>query len=225
MQAEEGGEKPSVEERDEKGIQLPPYILKARSTDGAVQDDHDDRRWYRTVYEDDASRGSVAAPTAGFHFTPQLLRDLESAGVDRAMVTLHVGAGTFAPISTELVEEHPMHLESWSIQPPALESILRARSAGGRIVAVGTTSVRVLESLPEPLSSDSALGGETDLLITPGWRFRHVDALLTNFHLPESTLLALVGALVGLDVLKKVYEEAVESGYRFYSYGDAMLIL
>ncbi len=204
---------------------LPPYILKARSTDGAVQDDHDDRRWYRTVYEDDASRGSVAAPTAGFHFTPQLLRDLESAGVDRAMVTLHVGAGTFAPISTELVEEHPMHLESWSIQPPALESILRARSAGGRIVAVGTTSVRVLESLPEPLSSDSALGGETDLLITPGWRFRHVDALLTNFHLPESTLLALVGALVGLDVLKKVYEEAVESGYRFYSYGDAMLIL
>ena len=118
-----------------------------------------------------------------------------------------------------------MHLESWSIQPPALESILRARSAGGRIVAVGTTSVRVLESLPEPFSSDSALGGETDLLITPGWRFRHVDALLTNFHLPESTLLALVGALVGLDVLKKVYEEAVESGYRFYSYGDAMLIL
>lgn len=204
---------------------LPPYILKARSADGAEQDDHDDRRWYRTVYEDEAARGSVAAPTAGFHFTKPLLRDLESAGVDRAMVTLHVGAGTFAPISTDLVEEHPMHLESWSVQPPALEAILGTRAAGGRIVAVGTTSVRVLESLPEPLSSDSALAGQTDLLITPGWRFRHVDALLTNFHLPESTLLALVGALVGLDVLKKVYEEAVESGYRFYSYGDAMLIL
>ena len=207
---------------------LPPYILKARSNDGHDELDADDRRWYRTVYEDESARGSVAAPTAGFHFTPELLGQLSEQGVDQAMVTLHVGAGTFAPIGTELVHEHPMHEEAWSIGPEALAALATRRgdAAAGRIVAVGTTTVRVLESLPSPFPGpEVGQEGRTDLLIAPGWDFRHTDAILTNFHLPESTLLALVGAFMGLDLLKKVYQEAVESGYRFYSYGDAMLIL
>ncbi len=207
---------------------LPPYILKARMAAEAVEEEATDRDWYRTVYQDEAVAGSVAAPTAGFHFTTELLDRLRHDGVEQAMVTLHVGAGTFAPITVDRVEEHAMHEEAWSIEPAAIEAIGRRRPAGesGRIVAVGTTSVRVLESLPSPLPAEpSRLSGRTDLMIVPGWDFRLTDAMLTNFHLPESTLLALVGAFMGLEELKNVYREAVESGYRFYSYGDAMLIL
>lgn len=207
---------------------LPPYILKARAADEAEQDESTDRDWYRTVYQDPHAVGSVAAPTAGFHFTDALLNRLLDDGIEQAMVTLHVGAGTFAPITTERVEDHPMHEEVWSIDAPALESLASRRGEGatGRIVAVGTTTVRVLESLPTPLPDGPApMGGRTDLLIVPGWDFRLTDAMLTNFHLPQSTLLALVGAFMGLEDLKNVYREAVESGYRFYSYGDAMLIL
>lgn len=206
---------------------IPPYILRSRSDDASIPD-HQDRDWYETVYADATRQGSVAAPTAGFHFTEPLLGSLAAGGVDQAFVTLDVGAGTFTPISTELVSEHVMHAESWSIEQPALHALASRRGDAtgnpGRIVAVGTTTVRVLESLPDPIPSVAA-GGETDLMILPGWEFRHVDALLTNFHLPGSTLLALVGAFMGLDELKAVYEEAVEEGYRFYSYGDAMLIL
>ena len=203
---------------------IPPYILKARDQHSIV--DEVDRRWYRTVYADAAEAGSVAAPTAGLHFTPELLDRLQARGVERATVTLHVGPGTFAPISAERLEDHVMHEEAWSISSESLAALAARRPSGtaGRIVAVGTTTVRVLESLPDPLP-DSALADRTNLMIAPPWNFRHVDALLTNFHLPHSTLLALVAAMIGIDRLRSAYDEAIARGYRFYSYGDAMLIL
>ncbi len=207
---------------------LPPYILRARASDGTRYDDETDRSLYQTVYQDPNAPGSVAAPTAGLHFTDSLLERLRGIGVEQAMVTLHVGVGTFAPITTNLVADHPMHEESWIVPASTLAS-LRARRAnadGGRIVAVGTTTVRVLESLPD--LDEAGLGplaDRTDLLIVPGWDFTLTDAMLTNFHLPESTLLALVGAFTGMEELKMIYRRAVESGYRFYSYGDAMLVL
>ena len=201
---------------------IPPYILKARRQQ--APSDEQDRAWYRTVFQDPDHAGSVAAPTAGFHFTPELLEQLSSKGVDQTHVTLNVGAGTFAPIATDNLEDHVMHEESWSVGADALGRIEAQSSRPGRLIAVGTTSVRVLESLPEPLPREP-VSGTTDLMISPPWTFRHVDGLLTNFHLPCSTLLALVAAMTGLDVLMKAYSDAVQRGYRFYSYGDAMLIL
>ena len=207
---------------------LPPYILRARTSDGTNHDDSVDRLNYQTVYQDPAAPGSVAAPTAGLHFTDRLLKQLSAAGVDQAMVTLHVGAGTFAPIKSSDLDDHHMHLEHWSTSTETLSALRARRLDGipGRVVAVGTTTVRVLESLPNLRETGSGpLSGATDLFIVPGWQFRLTDAMMTNFHLPESTLLALVGAFTGLDELRMIYRKAVESGYRFYSYGDAMLIL
>lgn len=201
---------------------IPPYILRARGRQPIA--DETDRDWYRTVFADPQHAMSVAAPTAGFHFTQNLLAQLFSMGVLQTQVTLNVGAGTFAPISTERLEDHQMHVESWSVEAQALKAISDQRDRDGRLIAIGTTSARVLESLPDPLPN-GPLSGNTDLMISPPWQFRHVDALLTNFHLPCSTLLALVAAMTGLDVLMKAYSDAVEEGYRFYSYGDAMLIL
>ena len=203
---------------------IPPYILKAR--DEEQVDDEIDRGWYRTVFENASEAGSVAAPTAGLHFTPELLDRLSAKGIRQSTVTLHVGPGTFAPISTERLEDHDMHEESWSISTDTLSALAARRTPGsrGRIIAVGTTSVRVLESLPDPLP-EAGLTGRTRLMIAPPWNFRHVDALLTNFHLPSSTLLALVASMIGSDLLKSAYAEAISKGYRFYSYGDAMLIL
>ncbi|MCH2149261.1 MAG: tRNA preQ1(34) S-adenosylmethionine ribosyltransferase-isomerase QueA [Phycisphaerales bacterium] len=203
---------------------IPPYILRARH-DGAVSD-QEDRDWYRTVFADAAEAGSVAAPTAGLHFTPALLERLSDAGIDQATVTLHVGAGTFAPVSAERLEDHVMHEEAWSIGTGTLNALAARRGSQprGRIIAVGTTTVRVLESLPDPFPA-AGLSGRTRLMISPPWEFRHVDALLTNFHLPHSTLLALVAAMIGIDLVKSAYAEAISEGYRFYSYGDAMLIL
>ena len=201
---------------------IPPYILKARGQHETSDDQ--DRAWYRTVFEDPGHAGSVAAPTAGFHFTPELLQALARGGVGQTQVTLNVGAGTFAPIATDRLEDHVMHEETWSVGAEALGHIASQSGHEGRLIAVGTTSVRVLESLPHPLPHE-AISGTTDLMISPPWNFRYVDGLLTNFHLPYSTLLALVAAMTGLDVLMKAYSEAVEHGYRFYSYGDAMLIL
>ncbi len=201
---------------------LPPYIVRAR--DGRDVPDSLDRRWYQTVYADPALRQSVAAPTAGLHFTPELLGSIERAGVRRIDVALHVGPGTFRPITTPTVQEHPMHAESFHVPAASIAGLCRVRAEGGRIIAVGTTSVRTLETLPDPLP-EGPLGGRTSLLIAPPWDFRHVDGLLTNFHLPNSTLLALVGAMVGLDRLKALYAEAARLRYRFYSYGDAMLVL
>lgn len=214
------------ERRDDLGVlevygrtPLPPYILARRGPEEF--DDHDDRQWYQTVYADPEAAGSVAAPTAGLHVTSDLLRELRGCGVTSTHVTLHVGAGTFKPVTTPSLEEHHMHSEAWSVTAEALNEI---SACSGRVIAVGTTSVRVLESLPDPLPTQ-ACSSVTDLLIAPPWTFRHVDALMTNFHLPRSTLLALVAAAMGTALMHKAYREAMDEGYRFYSYGDAMLIL
>ncbi len=214
---------------DEVGLTpLPPYIIRARGARNVHIDDARDRQWYQTVYADEANRKSVAAPTAGLHFTQELLKAIDARGVRRLDVTLNVGSGTFKPITTETIDEHEMHTE-WCETPPATLEALRDREDGSlrRVLAVGTTTVRTLESLPDPLPSDGgkAISGETAMLISPPYKFKQVNGMLTNFHLPRSTLLALVGAMVGLDRLLDIYREAVQLEYRFYSYGDAMLIL
>lgn len=211
---------------------LPPYIRRARKDAGDTTDDDLDRAWYQCVYaEGSEAAGSVAAPTAGLHFTPGLLETLKQRGVGRADVRLHVGIGTFKPVEAERLEDHPIHREWIDVPAAAITAALRTRAAGNRVFAVGTTAVRALESLPEPLPGDvgsTGFAAETSLYITPGFRFRHVDGLVTNFHLPRSTLLAMVGALFdqgGVARLLEVYRQAVREKYRFYSYGDAMLIL
>jgi len=197
---------------------LPPYIR--RDDDASVAEKDRDR--YQTVY---ARRpGAVAAPTAGLHFTRDLIEHLTDAGIRFAAVTLHVGAGTFKPIATERVEEHPIHRESYRIDEKNAGIINAARNAGGRIIAVGTTVTRVLETI----STSGEAGpceGTTNLFITPGYEFKIVEAMVTNFHLPRSTLLALVSAFAGLEAIQRAYRHAIEQRYRFYSYGDAMLIL
>ncbi len=249
---------------------LPPYILRARFLRGAFADDNDDRTWYQTMFAHASSgvdgagagagagvgaaaagadaRPSVAAPTAGLHFTPELMARVAQLGVPTLHVNLQVGAGTFKSVEAETLSAHPMHRE-WCHVPgetlQAMRDLAAARARGeARLVVVGTTSVRTLESLPEPLPGGTASAGsggaatdlpggatpdgwsgDTRLLIQPGHEFRHVDALLTNFHLPRSTLLALVGAFVGLDRLKALYADAQAREYRFFSYGDAMLIV
>lgn len=196
-------------------VPLPPYIRKGQA--GTV-----DRERYQTVYG--RHPGAVAAPTAGLHFTPELLEHLERRGVDRSWVTLHVGLGTFRPIKTEDYRQHEMHAEWGELPASTVEAIQRCRERQGRVVAVGTTSVRVLETVgmsgpPRPWS------GDTSIFIHPPWEFRLVDALLTNFHLPQTTLLLLVGAFAGEGLLERAYRTAIAERYRFYSYGDAMLIL
>jgi S-adenosylmethionine:tRNA ribosyltransferase-isomerase len=209
---------------------LPPYILGARKHAGDEWNDSLDRAWYQTVYAGQQA-GSVAAPTAGLHFTSGLLERLSHRGVQRADVVLHVGLGTFKPVETEFVEQHPMHEEWFSVPGEAIGSLRRARAEGRRVIAVGTTSARALESLPDYAIAGAdeagAVSGSTCLMITPGHRFCWVNGLLTNFHLPRSTLLALVAALLpgGVPALRRIYATAVAERYRFYSYGDAMLIL
>ncbi|MGH7133707.1 MAG: S-adenosylmethionine:tRNA ribosyltransferase-isomerase, partial [Phycisphaerales bacterium] len=208
---------------------LPPYIRAARKRHGVEVDDAVDRAAYQTVYArgDELSAGSVAAPTAGLHFTPDLLAMLSAKGVDRAEVVLHVGTGTFKPVDTEFVEQHPMHAE-WCTAPAATTAAMaRARFSGGRVFAVGTTSARTLESFTQAeLTPNADASHWTRILITPGYQWRHIDGLMTNFHLPRSTLLAMVAALLpgGAAQLLDVYREAIVKGYRFYSYGDAMLV-
>ncbi len=212
---------------------LPPYIHRDHDLPTAEQD----RRRYQTVYARQA--GAVAAPTAGLHFTEDLLRRLKDAGIRFATVTLHVGAGTFKPIAVENVEEHQIHHEWYRLDAENAGIIQAAREAGGRIVAVGTTATRVLETVAANVGwacAHAATGpheskpilpaceGTTGLFITPGYEFRLVDAMITNFHLPRSTLLALVGAFAGLENVLAAYRHAIEQRYRFYSYGDAMLI-
>lgn len=197
---------------------LPPYIRREKEHD--PRDDFDRER-YQTVYA--AAPGSVAAPTAGLHFTPSLLEELGRRGVGRAFLTLHVGLGTFKPITAERLEDHVMHVERYTIPPATTEAIKAARAAGGRVIAVGTTSARVLESQPADRSIEP-VSGATGIFIRPPYTWGHVDALITNFHLPRSTLIALVAALVGLDEQRRLYAEAIAQRYRFFSYGDAMLV-
>jgi S-adenosylmethionine:tRNA ribosyltransferase-isomerase len=194
---------------------LPPYIAAKRGEDEA------DRSDYQTVYA--ANDGSVAAPTAGLHFTPELLAALKARGVGTAFVTLHVGAGTFLPVKADAIEDHRMHAEYGEVSAETAAALNAARRAGGRIVCVGTTSLRLLESCLTPEGDYAPFAGETDIFIRPGRKVRAADALMTNFHLPRSTLLMLVAALSGLDTLQAAYAHAVADGYRFYSYGDGGL--
>ena len=196
-------------------IPLPPYIR--RGVAGP-----EDRERYQTVYA--ASPGSVAAPTAGLHFTPEVFDRLDRRGVPRFDVTLHVGIGTFRPIEVDRIEDHALHAELAELTPEVAAALNARRAAGGRVVAVGTTSARTLETAAAS-GRFEPFRGETALYLRPGHDFRGVDALLTNFHLPRSSLLVLVSALAGVDLIREAYREAVRLGYRFYSYGDAMLIL
>lgn len=194
---------------------LPPYIARQREVDARDIAD------YQTVYAKD--NGSVAAPTAGLHFTPGLLEQLKASGVEIVRLTLHVGAGTFLPMKSDTTEGHVMHSEWREISENAAESINAAKSQGRRIIAVGTTALRALESAAKD-GTLTAQTGETDIFITPGYEFQIVDGLMTNFHLPRSTLFMLVSALAGLETMQGAYKHAIELGYRFYSYGDSSLI-
>jgi len=197
---------------------LPPYIRRDADLDQAVED----RLRYQTVYA--RNPGAVAAPTAGLHFTKKLMDMLKHKGIVFAYVTLAVGEGTFKPVTAEMLEEHRIHEEQFSIDKKNAELINDVKKTGGRIVAVGTTSVRVLETAGKE-GQLSATNDSTRLFIRPGYKFKMTDAMITNFHLPQSTLIALVGAFAGLDVILASYRHAIENCYRFYSYGDAMLII
>lgn len=214
MRPEEAGSPPELLHRYGQ-IPLPPYIRKGQAADRDV-----DR--YQTVYA--ARAGSVAAPTAGLHFTPALLDRLSAGGIDRATVTLHVGLGTFAPVKVEDPATHVIHREWCEVSSEAVAAIAAAKSRASRVVAVGTTTTRTLESAARP-DGLHPFHGETGLYIHPPFDFRVVDAIVTNFHLPRTTLLLLVGAFTGSELLRRAYSEAIARGYRFYSYGDAMLVL
>jgi len=195
---------------------LPPYIAGKRA------EDEQDRADYQTVYA--KQDGAVAAPTAGLHFTDTLLAALGDAGVERTTVTLHVGAGTFLPMKAEDTDGHVMHSEWREVSPETAEAINRAKAEGRRVIAVGTTALRTLESSADEDGRVRAESGDTDIFITPGYRFRVVDGLWTNFHLPKSTLFMLVSAFAGLERMRAAYVHAIAQGYRFYSYGDASLL-
>ena len=195
---------------------LPPYIAARRG------EDEQDRADYQTVYA--AEDGSVAAPTAGLHFTPELLARLADRGVGLERVTLHVGAGTFLPVKVEDLGHHRMHAEWGEVDAEIADRLNAARAAGGRLVCVGTTSLRLLESAAEPDGTVRPFRGETAIFITPGYAFRAADGLMTNFHLPKSTLFMLVSAFAGLATMRAAYAHAIAAGYRFYSYGDASLL-
>ena len=192
---------------------LPPYITHQL----------EDKNRYQTVYAKHS--GSAAAPTAGLHFTPELLKEIKESGVDIAHVTLHVGLGTFRPVKVENIQEHHMHSEFYHIEASEAEKINRAKRGGHRIICVGTTSCRTIESAAKPDATLSECSGWTEIFIYPGYQFKVLDCLLTNFHLPESTLIMLVRALAGREHVLHAYEEAVKEQYRFFSFGDAMLIV
>ena len=196
---------------------LPPYIASKRAVDEA------DRSDYQTMFA--REEGAVAAPTAALHFTPELLESLDARGIGREVLTLHVGAGTFLPVKSERIAEHKMHAEWGRIDAPTAARLNAARAEGRRLISVGTTSLRLLESAADESGTIHAFEGDTAIFITPGYRFRAIDGLITNFHLPKSTLFMLVSALMGLDVMKSAYAHAVRENYRFYSYGDASLLL
>jgi S-adenosylmethionine:tRNA ribosyltransferase-isomerase len=196
---------------------LPPYIASRREVD-----EHD-RSDYQTMFA--REEGAVAAPTAALHFTERLIEALDARGIGRETLTLHVGAGTFLPVKSEKIEEHKMHAEWGRIDAATAERLNAVRSSGGRLIAVGTTSLRLLESAAGEDGAIKPFEGDTAIFITPGYRFKAIDGLITNFHLPKSTLFMLVSALMGLEVMRSAYAHAISAGYRFYSYGDASLLL
>ena len=198
------------------GMPLPPYIAAKRAVDGR------DALDYQTLFA--KVDGSVAAPTAALHFTPELMLKLEKAGITHCFVTLHVGAGTFLPVKSEYLSEHHMHAEWGSISSLSAQAINAAHSEGRRVIAVGTTSLRLLESAAQQDGTVAAWTGETDIFITPGYRFLTEDALISNFHLPKSTLFMLVSAFCGAEVMQAAYQHAIQEKYRFYSYGDGSLL-
>ncbi len=201
---------------EERGaMPLPPYIKRA-----PTQEDH---HWYQTVFAKHG--GAIAAPTAGLHLTEELFQRLRNAGIEVVTVTLHVGPGTFKPVTTEQIEDHQIGGEVFHVSEDTAGTIIRTKRAGGRVVAVGTTVVRTLETVMKEKGEMAPLSGESRLFITPGFEFKIVDALMTNFHLPKTTLLMLVSAFASTDRIRSAYEEAVKERYRFYSYGDAMLIV
>jgi len=195
-------------------IPLPPYIERA--------DDSDDLERYQTVFAKQA--GAVAAPTAGLHFDQAALDKLEAKGITKAFVTLHVGSGTFQPVRADDLADHVMHKEFYQVSQATVDAVQQARARGGRVVAIGTTAVRALESASRSGCLQAGFG-DTDLFITPGYQFKSVDAMLTNFHLPESTLLMLISAFAGYDAVMQAYQHAIQQQYRFFSYGDAMVII
>lgn len=199
-------------------VPLPPYIKRPE----AAHQPTPDRERYQTVYA--MHPGAVAAPTAGLHFTPELLERLAAQGIQRAEITLHVGWGTFQPLRTTVVEAHQVAKEFYRVEAPAIATVQAARARGSRVIAVGTTTTRTLETLGAPLERWSAHTGWSDLYIYPGFRFQVVDGLLTNFHLPRSSLFVLVCAFAGRECMLEAYRQAIAAQYRFYSYGDAMLI-
>jgi S-adenosylmethionine:tRNA ribosyltransferase-isomerase len=210
-------DRPLMEILDEEGLPpLPPYIVRKEQTREQIESD---KQRYQTVYATEP--GAAAAPTAGLHFTPEIFKALEKRGIGKAELTLHVGLGTFRPVSAELITDHEMHHERYAVSEEAAGTIQSAISAGGRVVAVGSTSVRTLESV----SPIQAAEGATDIFIYPPYAFKNVDAILTNFHLPKSTLLMMMSAFAGRELMLKAYETAVQEKYRFFSYGDCMLIL
>ena len=194
---------------------LPPYIARKRPTD--AQDNAD----YQTIYA--RHEGSVATPTAGLHFTDGLLSALDQAGIERHHVTLHVGAGTFLPVKVDAIADHVMHAETYEVSDATATALNKAKAEGRRIIAVGTTSLRTLESVADEAGYIQSGAGDTSIFITPGYRFKVVDGLMTNFHLPKSTLLMLVASLIGFEAMRALYAHAIAEKYRFYSYGDASL--
>lgn len=196
---------------------LPPYIAGKRPTD------EQDRKDYQTLFA--REDGAVASPTASLHFTPDLIDALDKAGIAREMLTLHVGAGTFLPVKADDTDDHAMHSEWGRIEPEVADRLNAARQSGGRVIAVGTTSLRLLESATGEDGVIRPFAGDTDIFITPGYRFRAIDGLMTNFHLPKSTLFMLVSALMGIERMQATYAHAIAQEYRFYSYGDSSLLL
>ena len=212
------GEEPVEVLLDRAGtMPLPPYIAGKRGTDEA------DRSDYQTMFA--AREGAVAAPTAALHFTPELMTALEEAGIAHETLTLHVGAGTFLPVKADDTADHRMHAEWGRIDMATADRLNAVRASGGRLIAVGTTSLRLLESAAAENGTILPFDGDTAIFITPGYKFRAIDGLMTNFHLPRSTLFMLVSALMGLDRMQAVYSHAIAEGYRFYSYGDSSLLL
>jgi S-adenosylmethionine:tRNA ribosyltransferase-isomerase len=208
-------------------LPTPPYIKRRLQNEAeyqtvfarGTQDDAKDGE-----VRDEAALDSAAAPTAGLHFTPRLLEALRAREIETAFLTLGVGVGTFRPVQSATLEEHAMHHEEFHVPEATAQAVARQRARGGRVVAVGTTATRVLESVADETGRIRAGAGSTEIFIRPGYRFRGVDALLTNFHLPRSTLLAMIGAFAGLDFVRHAYQEAIAEQYRFFSFGDAMLI-